>query len=173
MTKYAARPLFCRERVIRMTDMLRRSLAVVSIALLTAACATPSSHILLGAARPAISPDDVRIYPTAPEEPFEEIALLNASSGNSLGGGGQKSVDEVISLMKVEAARLGANGVILGDLGDRQSGSLGTSAGSDSYSRNSAVGVGLGGSAGLYQKTGKGTAIYVQKKGLCIVGCGD
>jgi hypothetical protein len=84
--------------------MSNRSLAAVLIALLAAACATPSSHIMLGTARPAISPDDVRVYATSPDQPFAEIALLNASSGNSLG----------------------------------------TIVGSDSYSRNSAVGVDMG-----------------------------
>ena len=154
--------------------MWHRSLASVFIAaLLATACATPSSHIMLGTSRPPISPDQVRVYAAAPDQPFEEIALLNAASGRALGGGGQKSVDEVILLMKSEAAELGANGVILGDLGDRQSGSIGISAGSDAYSGSSALGVGAGGGAGVYQKTGKGTAIFVQKKGLCIVGCDD
>jgi hypothetical protein len=51
--------------------------------------------------------------------------------------------------------------VLLGDVADRQTGSIGTGVGSDSYSRNSSVGVGVGGSLGIYKKTGKGTAIYV------------
>lgn len=132
---------------------------VYAFALVIAACA-PSSHILTGTPRPAIPPSDVKIY-SAPPPQYQEIALLDAHSSSAFGPGGQKSVDKVIELLKVQAAQLGANGIILGDLSDRQTGSVGTGVGSDSYSRNSAVGVGVGGSLGIYKKTGKATAIYV------------
>jgi hypothetical protein len=152
--------------------MVSQRLGILPIALLLmVACATPSSHIMLGMARAPVSVTDVQVYSIAPDQPFEEIALLNASSDGMVGEGGQKAVDEVIARMKTEAARLGANGVILGDVGDRRSGSVGTGFGSDNYSRDSAVGVGIGGSVGIFQKTGKGTAIYVPAKGLCIFGC--
>ncbi len=130
-----------------------------ALALGATACA-PSSHILTGPTRPAISPSEVKIYSTPPPQ-FQEIALLDAHSSSAFGPGGQKSIDKLIERLKDQAAQLGANGVILGDIADRQTGSLGTGVGSDSYSRNSAVGVGVGGSVGFYKKTGKGTAIYV------------
>jgi hypothetical protein len=38
---------------------------------------------------------------------------------------------------------------------------VGAGGGSDSVSRNSAVGVGVGGSLGIYKKTGHGVAIFV------------
>lgn len=136
-----------------------RSAAGLSAALLVAACA-PSSHILTGTARPPIAPSQVKIYSTPPPK-FQEIALLDASSKSIFEPGGQKAVDKVIERLKAQAAQLGANGVILGDIADRETGSLGTGVGSDSYSRSSAVGVGVGGSLGIYKKTGKGTAIYV------------
>ena len=129
------------------------------LTLVITACA-PSSHILTGKARPPISPDQVKIYSSPPPQ-FEEIALLDASSKSAFGPGGQKSVDKVIERLKLQAAQLGANGIILGDLADRETGSIGAGGGSDSYSRSSAVGVGVGGSVGIYKKTGKGTAIYV------------
>jgi hypothetical protein len=131
----------------------------IGVIVAIAACA-PSSHILTGTARPPISPAEVKIYSTPPPQ-FQEIALLDAHSSSAFGPGGQKAIDKVIERLKVQAAQLGANGIILGDIGDRQTGSLGTGVGSDSYSRNSAVGVGVGGSLGIYKKTGKGTAIYV------------
>lgn len=136
-----------------------RWLSGLLIGAVITACA-PSSHILIGKARPPISPDQVKIY-SAPPAQFEEIALLDASSKSAFGPGGQKAVDKVIERLKAQAAQLGANGIILGDLADRETGSIGTGVGSDSYSRNSAVGVGVGGSLGIYKKTGKGTAIYV------------
>ncbi len=127
--------------------------------MLLAACA-PSSHILTGTARAPISPADVKIYSTPPPN-FEEIALLDASSKSAFGPGGQKSIDKVIERLKAQAAQLGANGVILGDVSDRETGSLGAGVGSDSYSGHSAVGVGVGGSLGIYKKSAKGRAIFV------------
>jgi hypothetical protein len=102
----------------------------------------------------------VKIY-TAPPAQFQEIALLDAHSDSVFSPGGQKSVDKVVERLKDQAAQLGANGIILGDVADRRTGSIGTGVGSDSYSGNSAVGVGVGGSLGIYKKTGKATAIYV------------
>src|ERR1700761_6497841 len=135
---------------------------LVSLALLFAAlcgCA-PSTHVLVGQARPPISPDQVKIY-SHPPTYFQEVAVLDASSKSAFGTGGQKSVDKVIERLKIEAAKLGANGVILEGFQDAQTGSIGSGVGSDSYSSHSAVGVGVGGSLGIYKKTGHGEAIYV------------
>jgi len=120
----------------------------------------PSTHVLVGTARPPIAPDQVKIYSTPPAN-YQEIAVLDASSKSAFGTGGQKSVDKVIERLKIEAAKLGANGVILEGFQDSQAASIGTGVGSDSYSRNSSVGVGVGGSLGIYKKTGHGDAIYV------------
>jgi hypothetical protein len=95
-----------------------------------------------------------------------EIATLDASSKSAFGTGGQKSVDKVIERLKIEAAKLGANGVILQGFSDAETGSIGTGVGSDSYGNHSAVGVGVGGSLGIYKKTGHGDAIYVPPAGM-------
>jgi len=129
------------------------------ITLLMVACA-PSSHIITGTTRAPINPSEVKIYSTPPAH-YEEIALLDASSNSAFTPGGQKSIDTVIERLKEQAAQLGANGVILGDVSDRETGSLGTGVGSSSYSGNSAVGVGVGGSLGIFKKSAKGRAIYV------------
>jgi hypothetical protein len=120
----------------------------------------PSTHVLVGTARPPISPSEVKIYSSPPAN-FQEIAVLDASNSSAFGTGGQKSVDKVIERLKIEAAKLGANGVILEGFQDAQTGSIGSGVGSDSYSSHSAVGVGVGGSLGIYKKTGHGDAIYV------------
>jgi hypothetical protein len=133
--------------------------ATASIGL--SACA-PSTHLLVAQARPPISPDQVKIYSHPPSTPFEEIAVLDATSKSIFGMGGQKSIDKVIERLKIEAAKLGANGVILEGFSDAETGSIGTGVGSDSYGNHSAVGVGIGGSLGIYKKTGHGDAIYVQ-----------
>jgi hypothetical protein len=136
-----------------------RYLALVFCVIALCGCA-PSTHVLVGQARPPITPDQVKIY-SHPPTYFQEIAVLDASSKSAFGTGGQKSVDKVIERLKIEAAKLGANGVILEGFQDAQTGSIGTGAGSGSYSGNSAVGVGVGGSLGIYKKTGHGEAIYV------------
>jgi len=135
----------------------------IADAVLTA-CA-PSTHVLVGRARPPIAPDQVKIYSYPPSTPFEEIATLDASSKSAFGTGGQKSVDKIIERLKIEAAKLGANGVILEGFSDAETGSIGTGVGSDSYGNHSAVGVGVGGSLGIYKKTGHGDAIYVESAG--------
>ncbi len=134
--------------------------AILALAGLQLAACAPSSHVLTGTVRPPIGPDQVKIYSHAPPV-FQEIAILDATSKSAFGPGGQKSVDKVVERLKIEAAKLGANGVILEGFADAETGSLGTGVGSSSYSNRSAVGLGVGGSLGIYKKTGKGRAIYV------------
>lgn len=136
-----------------------RKLPAALLLLMIVACAS-SSHVIVGAARPPIPPDQVKVYSTPPPA-FEEIAILSASSDSMFTVGGQRSLDKVVERLKEQAAKLGANGVILEGLADSQTGSIGAGGGSDSYSRNSSVGVGAGGSLGIFKKTGKGRAIYV------------
>jgi hypothetical protein len=134
------------------------AVAALAAAVLTA-CAT-DSIVVTGAQRAPISPADVKIY-SKPPPAFEEIAMLNASSNSMFTTGGQKTVDKVIEGLKVQAAKLGANGVILEGFSDQATGSLGTGVGGGSVSGNSATSVGVGGSLGIYKKTGHGRAIYV------------
>jgi hypothetical protein len=129
------------------------------IVLALSACAT-DSVIVTGSPRPPISPAEVKIYSQPPPD-FQEIAILNASKSVAFTTGGQKTVDKVIEGLKVEAAKVGANGILLEGFSDRQTGAVGGGTGSTSYSSNSAVGVGVGGSLGIYKKTGHGRAIYV------------
>ena len=139
--------------------MMRSILLTGILAVALEACA-PSSHIVVGTVRPAIPPSEVKIY-LQPPPAFEEVAVLNASADSMFGSGGQATVDKVIERLKEEAAKLGANGVILEGMSDQQTGSLGGGSGSTSFSGNSAVGVGLGGSLGIFKKTGHARAIYV------------
>jgi ABC-type sugar transport system substrate-binding protein len=136
-----------------------RLLMLVALVVL-AACAAPQSFVMVGAAHPPISPAEVKIY-SHPPPTFEEIAILNASSNSVFSPGGQSTVDKVIQRLKEQAAKLGANGIILEGFSDSETGSLGTGVGSSSVSSNSAVGVGVGGSLGIYKKSGQGRAIFV------------
>ena len=124
-----------------------------------AACAT-SSHVLIGTARPPISPESVRVYYTPPPK-YEEIASISASSQGSLALTSQQNMDKAMQRMKAEAARVGANGILLQGVQDSQGGSIGLGGGSTSYGPGSAVGVGAGGSFALTNKVAQGIAIYV------------
>lgn len=137
---------------------MSRLAAVFAFALLCACAST--TQVMVGTARPAIMPDQVKVYP-APPARFEDIAILDASAKSVFGTGGQRSVDKVVERLKAQAAKLGANGLILEGFADRQSASIGTGVGSESYSGNSAVGVGAAGSFGVFTKTGKARAIFV------------
>jgi hypothetical protein len=129
------------------------------IGLSVTGCAT-DSVVVTGKVRPAISPAEVKVY-WRPPVTFEEIAILNTSKNSAFTTGGQKTIDKVIAGLKEQAAKVGANGVILEGFSDRQTGAIGSGVGSSSVSSNSAVGVGVGGSLGIYKKTGHGVAIFV------------
>ena len=135
------------------------TLLAAALACVAAACST-SSHVLIGTARPAISPDSVRVYYTPPPK-YEEIATIDATSQGSLAITGQQNTDKAIQRMKAEAAKLGANGVLLQGVRDTQGGSLGAGVGNTSYGPSSATGVGVGGSFALTNKAVQGLAIYV------------
>jgi len=147
------------ERLPR-TDML--AACVLLTALLTG-CQT-SSHVLVGTARPPISPDSVKVYLQPPPQ-YEEIATIDASSQGSFAMTSQQNMDVAMQRMKIEAAKLGANGILLQGVTDQQSGSIGLGAGSSSYSPGSATGAGAGGSFGITNKATHGIAIYVPPPG--------
>jgi len=134
--------------------------SIAAIALMLAGCST-SSHVMLGPARPPISPDSVTIYSYPPQQRYEQIAHLDATSQGSFAITSQQNMDKAIARLKVEAAKLGANGVILQGVADQQSGSIGAGGGNTSYGPSSSVGVGVGGSFGIYNKAVTGLAIYV------------
>jgi hypothetical protein len=141
--------------LVRVATVMATAIACACLA----ACAT--SHVMIGKARPAISPEEVRIYQRPPQAPYEEIARLDTSSQGSFSFTAQGKTDAVLKRLKTEAAKLGANGVLLEGIGDQTSGSIGTGGGRESYSGGGSVGGGIGVSAGLNRKVGGGIAIYV------------
>lgn len=129
-------------------------------ACLLVGCAGSSSR-LLAPARPPISPDQVQIYQTAPAK-YQEIATLDASSGARLFHGSEQTDAEAIQRLKEEAAKVGANGVLLKSVGDESSGSIGIGVGGGGYaSRRSGFNGEASGAAPLVQTGAHGIAIYV------------
>jgi hypothetical protein len=137
----------------------KRTVLSLLMYLAVGACAS-SGPKMIGPARPAIPVEQVTVYSHAPAA-YEEIATLSASTKSVFSPGGPAQIDKVVERLKAQAAQLGANGLILEGFSDAQTASLGTGVGSESYSRNTSVGVGVGGSFGIFKKTGMGRAIYV------------
>jgi hypothetical protein len=147
-----------------MTSPDRRSLAAWAVlaGLCLGASACVSSYVLVGKARPPIAPDSVQIYLHPPAAKYEEIALLDTSSKHSFSFTAQGKTDAVVARLKREAAKLGANGVLLGNVGDQAVGSVGTGVGSAVSSGHLSLGIGVSGSSTHYEKSGSGLAIYVE-----------
>ena len=77
----------------------------------------PVSHIIVGETRSPISPSKVKIYLEYPEE-YEIIARIDASSefafrDPSFDITWQSKMDKIIQRLKIEAAQLGANGIVI------------------------------------------------------------
>lgn len=144
-------------------DMKWFSAIALLIVCFLAGCASSSSR-LVAPARPALNPADVRVYRTAPRH-YQEIALVDASSGAHFFHGSPEGEAEAIQRLREEAARVGANGVIITLLGDRPQGSLGVGVGGGGISagRRSVVAGGgsVSGGAPLVSNTAQGIAIYV------------
>lgn len=128
-------------------------------ALAITACA--SSHVMIGQARPPISPDAVKIYFHPPETKYEEIALIDTSSKGGFGITAQGKTDVVIKRLKEEAAKLGANGILLQGVADQSGGSVSSGFGQASVSGNHVYGSGVGISGNINHKQGNGVAIFV------------
>lgn len=80
-------------------------------------CATGSA-IVVGEVRGAIEPSQVKLYLDPPEE-FETIGIVKASS--DAGWSEQDSIDYAIEELKNQAAKIGANGVLIQATGQNNS----------------------------------------------------
>jgi hypothetical protein len=131
----------------------------IALMLTMAGCAS-SSQTLTGLPRAPLSPSDVRVYTQAPHS-FEEIAVLSASRKSVSSAGGERAIEKMIETMRAQAAQLGANGLLLEDFSDSDPVVVGTGVGSQTYTHNASIDVGVGGSLGVVKKAAKGRAIFV------------
>jgi hypothetical protein len=98
------------------------------------------------------------VYTFAPMS-FQELAQLRVSCSSLRGG--EQAIQKVIGQMKSEAAKLGANGLLMEDFTDGRSLTVGTGVGSDTYTHNGSISLGLGSSFGIVKKIGVGRAIFI------------
>lgn len=135
-------------------SLIRNVAIAAATAALLASCAS-SSKVMLGQARAPIDPAQVQVYSNAPVGSVE-IAQLESTSAAGFGTQGQ--TDAAVQRLKREAAKLGANGVVIVGVGSERSGG-GLSVGGGSYGGH--VGGGLGIGIPTTQKRAAGVAIWV------------
>jgi hypothetical protein len=107
-------------------------------------------------------PDLVQLYLRPPVTKYEEVALLDSSSRHSFSFAAQGKTNAVITRLKEEAAKLGANGILLNGVSDQAAASVNTGFGSTTAAGNTATGFGFGTSGTVFIKSGSGLAIYVE-----------
>lgn len=141
------------------------AILVLLMSLLLSGCIiVDGSAIVLDESRKALSKDAVKIYRSAPEA-FEEIALVNSSAGHDFKSDSDL-MNAALERLKEEAAKVGANGLILTEIKERDrpvvvtSYGIATSTvnGSRVYATGTAVGVSRG---DTYTRL-RGVAILVQ-----------
>ncbi len=91
------------------------------ITVLLTGCATGSS-IVVGETREAIDPSQVKLFLERPES-YETIGIVKASS--DAGWTEQDSVNYAVEELKNQAAKLGANGVLIEATGENNSSVIG------------------------------------------------
>jgi len=133
---------------------------LAAAALSAAACV--ASHVLVGKARAPILPDQVQLYLEPPAGEYQEIAIVDASSSYSFALSGEGKAEVVISRLKAEAAKVGANGILLQEIADEPLASIGTAVGTEFSSAHGTVDLGLGGSGLLLQKFGRAIAVHLE-----------
>lgn len=128
-----------------MKALKTQQLIICFCALILAGCASGSA-IVTGVKRTPIDPDQVKLYLEAPSS-YEVIGIVNASS--DAGWTEQGDLDYAVEELKNQAARLGANGVLLETTGEKTSTAIGGYGTGFFYAINSTA------------KTVSGKAIYV------------
>ena len=132
-----------------------RTAAAAGLLLVLAGCAS-SSRVMLGAARPPVDPATVQVYTTPPAGSVQ-IAQLESTS--AVGFGTQGQTDAALQRLKNEAAKLGANGVVLMGVGAGGGSPASVSVGAGSWGSHVGGGVGIG--IPTQQKRAAGVAIWV------------
>lgn len=135
--------------------------AMVMMAIVSGCAA--QSHVIVGKVRAPISPDQVKIY-LEPPRAFEKIAIIDASSQGSVAFTQQQKMDKAIQRLKEEAAKVGANGILLQGSGSQAVGAVGTGFGSATATGNSAYATGVGVSGNVFVQAANGIAIYVSQE---------
>jgi len=127
-----------------------------------AACV--SSHQLIGTARAPIPADQVQLYTEVPLRAYERIAVVSASSKRSWSFTFEGKAQVVLRRLKQEAARLGANGVLLEGISEESGAAIGADVGTAYEGPRGTIGLGVGASTLMLQRYGRAIAIYLPER---------
>ena len=103
--------------------MKKLFLAVLAVVALAGCAITNQTSLLVGTPRAAISPTMVKLYTTPPKR-YEEIAIISADAVHGFMEK-QALLDTAVTNAKKEAAKHGANGILLSGAGSFDAGSSG------------------------------------------------
>lgn len=125
--------------------------------------------IMVGQPRPPINPAFVKVYMEPPRH-FDRIAIITKGSGGSWAFDDQSDIDRAVEKIRVEAARLGANGIFLQAVESHDGGGIGIGiggfgVGGGHHHHHGGTSIGVGGSfyAPIMHKTVQAEAIYVRR----------
>jgi hypothetical protein len=127
--------------------------------LLLAGCA--SSYELIGTARPPIAPGQVQLYLEPPKREYQQIAIIKTSSKHSFSFTSEGKAEVVVKRLKAQAAKLGANGVLLKQITDEPEGTAVAGVGSSYEGPRGTIDLGVSASALLMKRYGHAIAIYL------------
>jgi hypothetical protein len=102
-------------------NLQRFTFCLLACAILVVTACTTGTAIVTGTVRTPLLPEQVTIYLEPPTD-FEVIGLVDASS--EAGWSEQESLNYAIEELKKQAAKLGANGVLLVSSGEKITGFL-------------------------------------------------
>jgi hypothetical protein len=146
----------------RGTDTRRLARTLLCATALTVAACETSSHRLIGAARPAIPVERVQLYLERPARRYLEIATLDASSERAWAFGEESKAQVVIRRLKAEAAKIGANGVLLEGISEAAGPAVGADIGTNYEGPRGTIDLGLGAGTLFGSRRGSGIAIYLE-----------
>ena len=137
----------------------RALFCVTALVLALGGCAS-TSKVMLGPTYPPLQPDQVQVYYQPPAH-YREIALLETQSG-SFTYGEQNKMNSVLTRLRAEAAKLGANGLLFqGSENGYGGGGVGVGVGGGSFGGHSHIGGGVGIDISPSRKHARGMAIHV------------
>jgi len=137
--------------------MKKMYFSIIAAFLISGCTIVNSTALVVGEKRTPIDFQLVKIYTTAPNK-YEEVAIIQAEAGHDFKSA-QSVMDSAVMELKKEAAKVGANGVLLGSIGRRDGNNVGLIT---SLGPNVGTGIAVMTKGRGYQ-TISGTAIFVKE----------
>lgn len=93
-----------------------KQLIILCMTLFLVGCTTGSA-LVTGVKRDPVDPSQVTIYRSAPDTKFEHIGIVKSEAEEMFSQ--QEALDRAVEELKKQAAKIGANGVILSGMGEK------------------------------------------------------